>query len=71
MDIKKRSAAIAEFKQSERKPKVLIISLKAGGVGLNVRELLSLDSLCSSHKQLTCANHVFMVSLSVVCAGQI
>lgn len=38
MDMKKRSAAIAEFKQNERKPKVLIISLKAGGVGLNVRD---------------------------------
>ncbi|KAF8444821.1 SNF2 family N-terminal domain-containing protein [Boletus edulis BED1] len=45
MDMKKRGAAIAEFKQNERKPKVLIISLKAGGVGLN----------------LTCANHVFMM----------
>lgn len=37
MDMKKRSAAIAEFKQNERKSKVLIVSLKAGGVGLNVR----------------------------------
>jgi len=36
MDVKKRSAAISEFKQDERKPKVLIVSLKAGGVGLNV-----------------------------------
>ncbi|KIJ66394.1 hypothetical protein HYDPIDRAFT_109414 [Hydnomerulius pinastri MD-312] len=45
MDMKKRSAAIAEFKANERKPKVLIVSLKAGGVGLN----------------LTCANHVFMM----------
>ncbi|OJA20678.1 HLTF/DNA helicase [Rhizopogon vesiculosus] len=45
MDIKKRSAAISEFKQNERKPKVLIVSLKAGGVGLN----------------LTSANHVFMM----------
>ncbi|KAF8557658.1 hypothetical protein OG21DRAFT_1482121 [Imleria badia] len=45
MDMKKRSAAIAEFKQNERKPKILIVSLKAGGVGLN----------------LTCANHVFMM----------
>ena len=36
MDIKKRNAAISEFKQNERKPKVLIVSLKAGGVGLNV-----------------------------------
>ncbi|KAG1836584.1 SNF2 family N-terminal domain-containing protein [Suillus subalutaceus] len=46
MDLKKRNAAISEFKQNERKPKVLIVSLKAGGVGLN----------------LTSANHVFMVS---------
>ncbi|KAL4070532.1 SNF2 family N-terminal domain-containing protein [Scleroderma citrinum] len=45
MDTKKRSAAIAEFKQNERKPKILLISLKAGGVGLN----------------LTSANHVFMM----------
>lgn len=37
MDVRKRSVAIAEFKQNERKPKVLIVSLKAGGVGLNVR----------------------------------
>lgn len=36
MDLKKRNAAISEFKQNERKPKVLIVSLKAGGVGLNV-----------------------------------
>ncbi|KIL01052.1 hypothetical protein PAXRUDRAFT_128489 [Paxillus rubicundulus Ve08.2h10] len=45
MDVKKRSAAISEFRQNERKPKVLVVSLKAGGVGLN----------------LTCANHVFMM----------
>ncbi|KAG0707588.1 SNF2 family N-terminal domain-containing protein [Suillus ampliporus] len=45
MDIKKRNAAISEFKQNERKPKILIVSLKAGGVGLN----------------LTSANHVFMM----------
>ncbi|KAF9245698.1 P-loop containing nucleoside triphosphate hydrolase protein [Melanogaster broomeanus] len=45
MDMKKRNAAISEFKQNERKPKILIVSLKAGGVGLN----------------LTCANHVFMM----------
>ncbi|KAG2138689.1 SNF2 family N-terminal domain-containing protein [Suillus bovinus] len=36
MDLKKRNAAISEFKQNERKPKVLIVSLKAGGVGLNM-----------------------------------
>lgn len=48
MDMRKRSAAIAEFKQNERKPKVLIISLKAGGVGLNVRKLFSL-SINSTH----------------------
>ncbi|KAG2350922.1 hypothetical protein BDR05DRAFT_955063 [Suillus weaverae] len=45
MDLKKRNAAISEFKENERKPKVLIVSLKAGGVGLN----------------LTSANHVFMM----------
>ncbi|KAI6031365.1 SNF2 family N-terminal domain-containing protein [Pisolithus microcarpus] len=45
MDTKKRNAAITEFRQNERKPKILLISLKAGGVGLN----------------LTTANHVFMM----------
>jgi DNA repair protein RAD5 len=36
MDVKKKSAAINEFKSRSQKPKVLIVSLKAGGVGLNV-----------------------------------
>jgi DNA repair protein RAD5 len=36
MDIKKRNEAVSEFKSPSRKPKVLIVSLKAGGVGLNV-----------------------------------
>ncbi|KAF8167532.1 DNA repair protein RAD5, partial [Crassisporium funariophilum] len=45
MDVKKKSAAINEFKSASRKPKVLVVSLKAGGVGLN----------------LTTANHVFMM----------
>ncbi|KAF8913214.1 P-loop containing nucleoside triphosphate hydrolase protein [Gymnopilus junonius] len=45
MDMKKKGAAISEFKSPSRKPKVLIISLKAGGVGLN----------------LTFANHVYMM----------
>ncbi|TFK26658.1 DNA repair protein RAD5 [Coprinopsis marcescibilis] len=45
MDVKKKSAAISEFKSASRKPKILIVSLKAGGVGLN----------------LTTANHVFMM----------
>ena len=36
MDIKKRNEAVSEFKCASRKPKVLIVSLKAGGVGLNV-----------------------------------
>lgn len=36
MDIKKKGAAITEFKSASRKPKVLVVSLKAGGVGLNV-----------------------------------
>ncbi|KAJ7642840.1 SNF2 family N-terminal domain-containing protein [Mycena rosella] len=45
MDVKKRAAALDEFRAPTRKPKVLIVSLKAGGVGLN----------------LTTANHVFMM----------
>jgi DNA repair protein RAD5 len=36
MDIKKRNEAASEFRSASRKPKVLIVSLKAGGVGLNV-----------------------------------
>lgn len=36
MDVKKRSEAISGFKESSDEPKVLIVSLKAGGVGLNV-----------------------------------
>ena len=38
MDVKKRNEAIMEFKSSSREAKVLIVSLKAGGVGLNVSE---------------------------------
>ncbi|PIL31409.1 hypothetical protein GSI_06110 [Ganoderma sinense ZZ0214-1] len=45
MDIKKRNEAVTGFKAPSREPKVLIISLKAGGVGLN----------------LTNASHVFMM----------
>ncbi|KAH9486419.1 DNA repair protein RAD5 [Psilocybe cubensis] len=45
MDVKKKSAAVNEFKSFSRKPKVLVVSLKAGGVGLN----------------LTNANYVFMM----------
>lgn len=40
MDMKKKSAAVNEFKSSSRKPKVLVVSLKAGGVGLNVFSFL-------------------------------
>jgi len=36
MDVKKKGASISEFKAQSRKPKILVISLKAGGVGLNV-----------------------------------
>ena len=36
MDIKKRNEAVSGFKSASREPKVMIISLKAGGVGLNV-----------------------------------
>ncbi|KAK0465497.1 P-loop containing nucleoside triphosphate hydrolase protein [Desarmillaria tabescens] len=45
MDVKRRTAALNDFKSTSRTPKVLIVSLKAGGVGLN----------------LTNANHVFMM----------
>ncbi|KAK0198774.1 SNF2 family N-terminal domain-containing protein [Armillaria mellea] len=45
MDVKKRTAALNDFKSTSRTPKVLVVSLKAGGVGLN----------------LTNANHVFMM----------
>lgn len=40
-----RAATVEEFGQTSREPVVLLISLKAGGVGLN----------------LTMANHVFMM----------
>jgi SNF2 family DNA or RNA helicase len=36
MDVRKRTAAITDFKAPSRCPKVLVVSLKAGGVGLNV-----------------------------------
>lgn len=45
MDLKKRNEAVSEFKEPSKQPKVLIVSLKAGGIGLN----------------LTNANHVFMM----------
>ena len=62
MDVKKRTHAVAEFKEPSRRPKVLIISLKAGGVGLNVN--FPQNMYCDStdgRLQLTTANHVFMV----------
>ncbi|CDO73050.1 hypothetical protein BN946_scf185007.g104 [Trametes cinnabarina] len=45
MDVKKRNEAVSGFKTPSREAKVMIISLKAGGVGLN----------------LTNANHVYMM----------
>ncbi|KAK7465321.1 DNA helicase rad5 [Stygiomarasmius scandens] len=45
MDIKKRNTTVTAFKAESKKPKVLCVSLKAGGVGLN----------------LTVANYVFMM----------
>lgn len=36
MDIKRRNEAVSGFKSPSREPKVFIVSLKAGGVGLNV-----------------------------------
>lgn len=56
MDVKKKAAAISAFKSPSDAPKVLAISLKAGGVGLNVSSFLytTLRSNCmrySSHRQ--------------------
>ncbi|KAJ3890429.1 DNA repair protein RAD5 [Lentinula edodes] len=45
LDVKRRHSVITAFKEASTKPKILCISLKAGGVGLN----------------LTTANHVFMM----------
>lgn len=62
MDVKKRNTTITHFKEPSRKPKVMIISLKAGGVGLNVSGVAKLDvGLKFFSLQLTVANHVFMV----------
>jgi DNA repair protein RAD5 len=46
MDIKRRNAAVSEFRVPSRAPKVMIISLKAGGVGLNVRRVRAVCMLC-------------------------
>ena len=40
MDVKRKAASIFGFNAQSRKPKILVISLKAGGVGLNVCLLL-------------------------------
>jgi DNA repair protein RAD5 len=61
MDIKKRSDAVSEFRSPSRKPKILIVSLKAGGVGLNVGLHLGFRTHVDVPWQLTTANHVFMV----------
>ena len=69
MDIKKRNAAVTGFKVPSREPKVLIVSLKAGGVGLNVslaRRVQTDVWLICAWLQLTNANHVFMVGTSGV-----
>ena len=60
MDLKKRQAAIKTFKDPDGpdgrpRPMVLLISLKAGGVGLN----------------LTNANYAFMVSGSCTFRGRV
>jgi DNA repair protein RAD5 len=48
MSEKQRTKALKQFSTPSEKPRIFIISLRAGGVGLN----------------LTSANHVFMVCLS-------
>ena len=39
MDVKKRNHAISEFKAPSDAPKIMVVSLKAGGVGLNVSNI--------------------------------
>ena len=51
MDVKKRAAAVSEFKATSRAPKIMVISLKAGGVGLNVR--LANISVWAGRRRLT------------------
>jgi SNF2 family DNA or RNA helicase len=53
MSEKQRTKALKQFSTPSEKPRVFIISLRAGGVGLN----------------LTSANHVFMVCLLLSCLG--
>ena len=62
-EIKKRHHSIADFNNPSRKPKVFLLSLKAGGVGLNVGVQLLSQPPAVSHDfvKLTAANHVFMV----------
>jgi len=50
MDVKKKSSVISAFKAPSNEPKILIISLKAGGVGLNVK-----SNLLSTYNFLTIA----------------
>jgi DNA repair protein RAD5 len=54
MDVKKKSSAISAFKAPSNKSKVLIISLKAGGVGLNVNPVILVPTvqLLISHSSL-------------------
>lgn len=42
MNVKKKAEAVEEFSRPSRSGKVFIVSLKAGGVGLNVRYCLLL-----------------------------
>ncbi|KAK0208680.1 RAD5-like protein [Desarmillaria ectypa] len=54
MDVKKRTAALNDFKSTSRTPKVLIVSLKAGGVGLNVTCQTYCDCMHNSFFYMDC-----------------
>ena len=54
MSEKQRTKALKQFSTPSEKPRIFIISLRAGGVGLN----------------LTSANHVFMVCFLLSCLGK-
>jgi hypothetical protein len=64
MDVKKRNQAVSGFRLPSNKPKVLIVSLKAGGeVSRWSVPNVFLNLFTGVGLNLTVANHVFMVIL--------
>ena len=46
LSLKERTEVVEEFAKVSGKPKVLAMSLKAGGIGLNVRVSVSVEPTC-------------------------